>query len=331
MENKKIVTLIILLTFLVTTKAFASLTLSTNSIIGTSASTIDLGSGHDLYLQTNTGNVGIGTTVPTATLTVQGSGSNNPLAITSSTGSSILTANSIGHFSIGGSTTASTYLSINPAINEATSSDRALNGVLTLSNTSSPNSSFQVGIQGQITFSGANTQNWTAGPVTGGSAIVGVDATILGGGTGTVSNAVGVFSNVNNSAMTFTNSYNFLGIFPGSNVTNAAGLSIASLSTATNSAGVLLGTITIPTGKFGIYDATGFNDYFSGNIGIGTSAPNTNAILDVSSTTKAFMPPRMTTTQRDAIPSPTAGMVIYNSTTNKLNVYTTTWEAITSS
>lgn len=67
----------------------------------------------------------------------------------------------------------------------------------------------------------------------------------------------------------------------------------------------------------------------NGNIGIGTT-PNANAILDVASTTKAFMPPRMTTTQRGAISSPTAGMVIYNSTTNKLNVYTTAWEAVTS-
>ena len=57
---------------------------------------------------------------------------------------------------------------------------------------------------------------------------------------------------------------------------------------------------------------------------------NANAVLDVQSTTKAFMPPRMTTTQRDNIASPTAGMVLYNSTTNKLNVYTTAWEAVTS-
>jgi len=69
---------------------------------------------------------------------------------------------------------------------------------------------------------------------------------------------------------------------------------------------------------------------FEGKVSIGTATPNANAILDVSSTTKAFMPPRMTTTQRDAIPSPTAGMVIYNTTTNKLNVYTIAWEAVTS-
>lgn len=76
-------------------------------------------------------------------------------------------------------------------------------------------------------------------------------------------------------------------------------------------------------------------DYFvvdvsNGNVGIGTSSPNANAILDVSSTTKAFMPPRMTTAQKTAIASPTAGMVVYDSTLNKLCIYTTAWETVTS-
>lgn len=43
-----------------------------------------------------------------------------------------------------------------------------------------------------------------------------------------------------------------------------------------------------------------------------------------------FRAPQMTATERDALKNPKAGMVIYNTTTNKLNVYTTTWEAITS-
>ena len=69
----------------------------------------------------------------------------------------------------------------------------------------------------------------------------------------------------------------------------------------------------------------------TGNVGIGVTTPNANAILDVTSTTKAFMPPRMTTAQRDAIASPTAGMVVYNTTTNKLNVFgAAAWEVITS-
>jgi len=68
----------------------------------------------------------------------------------------------------------------------------------------------------------------------------------------------------------------------------------------------------------------------TGNIGIGTNAPNANALLDISSTTKAFMPPRMTTTQKNAIASPTAGMVVYDSVLGKLSLYTTAWETITS-
>jgi hypothetical protein len=67
----------------------------------------------------------------------------------------------------------------------------------------------------------------------------------------------------------------------------------------------------------------------SGNVGIGTISPNANAILDITSTTKAFMPPRMTTTQRDNISSPAAGMVIYNISTNVLNFHNgTSWGAV---
>ncbi len=51
-------------------------------------------------------------------------------------------------------------------------------------------------------------------------------------------------------------------------------------------------------------------------IGIGTTAPNSSAALDVTSTTKGFLPPRMTTVQRDAIVSPATGIQIYNTTTN---------------
>lgn len=64
----------------------------------------------------------------------------------------------------------------------------------------------------------------------------------------------------------------------------------------------------------------------NGNIGIGILNPNANAILDVPSTTKAAMFPRMTTTQRDAIPSPTEGMEIYNLTTHVKDFYNgTAW------
>jgi len=67
------------------------------------------------------------------------------------------------------------------------------------------------------------------------------------------------------------------------------------------------------------------------NLGIGTSNPNLMALLDLSSTQLVFLPPRMTTTQRNLITPVPTGAVIYNTTTNKLNVYTGAgWEAVTS-
>ena len=50
-------------------------------------------------------------------------------------------------------------------------------------------------------------------------------------------------------------------------------------------------------------------------------AVNASALLTLNSTTKGFLPPRMTTTQRDAIASPTQGLIIHNTTTEQLNGY----------
>jgi hypothetical protein len=57
-----------------------------------------------------------------------------------------------------------------------------------------------------------------------------------------------------------------------------------------------------------------------GVVGIGTISPSAAARLEVSSSTSGFLPPRMTTTQRDAISSPPNGLMLYNSTTDKLQV-----------
>lgn len=50
-------------------------------------------------------------------------------------------------------------------------------------------------------------------------------------------------------------------------------------------------------------------------------APAASAMLDVVSSNKGFLPPRMTTAQRDGIVSPAVGLVIYNTSTNCLNFY----------
>jgi hypothetical protein len=45
--------------------------------------------------------------------------------------------------------------------------------------------------------------------------------------------------------------------------------------------------------------------------GIGTTTPHASAKLEVAATNKGFLPPRMTSSQRDAIPSPAAGLMVY--------------------
>jgi len=66
----------------------------------------------------------------------------------------------------------------------------------------------------------------------------------------------------------------------------------------------------------------GINLYNNGsNLGIGTTTPNASAITEMNSTTQGFLPPRMTTLQRDAIASPATGLVIFNTTTNCLNFF----------
>lgn len=46
-------------------------------------------------------------------------------------------------------------------------------------------------------------------------------------------------------------------------------------------------------------------------IGIGTTTPNGSAVLDVNSNSKGFLPPRMSKTERNAIASPVAGLIIW--------------------
>ncbi|MFN8309672.1 MAG: tail fiber domain-containing protein [Chitinophagales bacterium] len=48
------------------------------------------------------------------------------------------------------------------------------------------------------------------------------------------------------------------------------------------------------------------------NIGIGTAAPDASALLDLTSSQKGFLVPRVTTAQRNAIVSPANGLLVYD-------------------
>lgn len=61
---------------------------------------------------------------------------------------------------------------------------------------------------------------------------------------------------------------------------------------------------------------------FTQGVTVGTNnAPDPSAVLDVQSSTRGFLLPRMTTSQRNAIVSPAIGLEIFNTTTNCLQMY----------
>lgn len=55
-------------------------------------------------------------------------------------------------------------------------------------------------------------------------------------------------------------------------------------------------------------------------VGIGNSEPDASSALDITSTTGGLLPPRMTTSSRDAIDSPATGLIVFNTTDNILQI-----------
>jgi hypothetical protein len=80
-----------------------------------------------------------------------------------------------------------------------------------------------------------------------------------------------------------------------------------------------------------IGNATTTHGRWYGSLLLGTTTNAASSILTMESTTQGFLPPRMTTTQKNAIASPATGLVVYDTTLNKLCVRgALTWETITS-
>lgn len=63
----------------------------------------------------------------------------------------------------------------------------------------------------------------------------------------------------------------------------------------------------------------------------GLSTANASAIVDISSTTKGFLPPRQTTTQINAITTPAEALMVYDLTLHKYKFWNgSAYEVITS-
>ena len=78
--------------------------------------------------------------------------------------------------------------------------------------------------------------------------------------------------------------------------------------------------LRVSPGPF-INASVGMNmDRTTGNVAIGNSTSSPAAVLTLGSQTKGFLPPRMTTAQMNGISGASAGMIVYDNTTNELNV-----------
>jgi len=97
-------------------------------------------------------------------------------------------------------------------------------------------------------------------------------------------------------------------------LTNATAIGFGAIVNASN---------TIQLGNTAVTDVKTSGAITAGGkiIAGASSASSTSAVMEANSTTQGFLPPRLTTTQRDAITSPVAGLTIWNTTNTQLEVY----------
>lgn len=96
----------------------------------------------------------------------------------------------------------------------------------------------------------------------------------------------------------------------------------STVNTVYNSDDVLTGNRTISQSNYSLnFSGTGKTLFNAGSVGVGTNSPDESALVDISSTAKGFLLPRLSQSQRDAIVAPAQGLMVYCTDCNPLGLY----------
>jgi hypothetical protein len=222
-------------------------------------------------------------------------------------------------------------------IGNSSTTDTAIYGRMLVNYSTPVIGTFALDVNGTARVSGAMIINGSTGAAQGSIYSDGSNGLVLLGKTGSTYDLsltdasfnirIGVKGNVISilGTLTTTIAANFNGLSVGGSASSKG--VCATSNTGTTIVGDTAATLfSASIGSGNGTDGLWMTSNGKTNIGRFDATYNASAVLEVSSTTKGFRPPVMTTTQKNAISSPAAGLQVYDSTLNQMSYYNgTTW------